>query len=90
MSKIHIILQGKGGVGKSLIASLLTQYLIHKGNDPKKPLTLIDTDPINKTFSRYERLPVNALDIIENEEINQQGLFPRGMRYGAGGQRRGL
>lgn len=72
MSKIHIILQGKGGVGKSLIASLLTQYLIHKLNDPKKPPTLIDTDPINKTFSRYERLPVNALDIIENEEINQR------------------
>jgi len=72
MSKIHVILQGKGGVGKSLIASLLTQYLIHKHSDPKKPLTLIDTDPINKTFSRYDHLPVKSLDIIENDEINQR------------------
>jgi hypothetical protein len=72
MANIHIILQGKGGVGKSLIASLLTQYLIKKHSDPKQTLTLIDTDPINKTFSRYERLPVRSLDILENEEINQR------------------
>lgn len=70
MANIHIILQGKGGVGKSLIASLLTQYLLNNNPDPHKPLTLIDTDPINKTFSRYERLPVQSLNILENEEIN--------------------
>jgi hypothetical protein len=69
MANIHIILQGKGGVGKSLIASLLTQYLLNNP-DPDKTLTLIDTDPINKTFSRYERLPVQSLNILENEEIN--------------------
>lgn len=70
MANIHIILQGKGGVGKSLIASLLTQYLLLKNPDLNKPLTLIDTDPINQTFSRYERLPVQSLNILENEEIN--------------------
>ena len=72
MANIHIILQGKGGVGKSLIASLLTQYLTNKHQDSKQALTLIDTDPINKTFSRYEKLPVRSLDILENEEINQR------------------
>ncbi|MEQ1622977.1 MAG: conjugal transfer protein TraL [Methylococcales bacterium] len=72
MSNIHIILQGKGGVGKSLVASLLTQYLIHKHSDTNKPLTLIDTDPLNKTFSRYKRLPVQSLDILENDQINQR------------------
>lgn len=70
MANIHVILQGKGGVGKSLIASLLTQYLLNNNPDPDKPLMLIDTDPINKTFSRYERLPVQSLNILENEEIN--------------------
>lgn len=70
MANIHIILQGKGGVGKSLVASLLTQYLLHKHSDPKKPLTLIDTDPLNKTFSRYQRLPVQSLDILDNDQIN--------------------
>ena len=72
MANIHIILQGKGGVGKSLIASLLTQYLNKKHQINQQPLTLIDTDPINKTFSRYEKLPVRSLDILENEEINQR------------------
>jgi hypothetical protein len=28
LSTVHLILQGKGGVGKSIIATLLVQYLI--------------------------------------------------------------
>lgn len=72
MATIHVILQGKGGVGKSLIASILTQYLLHKSGDKPKSLTLIDTDPINKTFSRFQALPVTSLDIIENDAINQR------------------
>jgi CO dehydrogenase nickel-insertion accessory protein CooC1 len=31
MSTVHLILQGKGGVGKSFIAALLAQYLQEKG-----------------------------------------------------------
>ena len=34
MAKIQIILQGKGGVGKTFIASTLAQYKIHKGQKP--------------------------------------------------------
>ena len=29
MAKIHMILQGKGGVGTSLIAAVLAQYMEH-------------------------------------------------------------
>lgn len=32
MAKIHMVLQGKGGVGKSMIAAMLAQYKAGKGN----------------------------------------------------------
>jgi anion-transporting ArsA/GET3 family ATPase len=34
MSNVHIVLQGKGGVGKSLAASMLAQYLVKRGDNP--------------------------------------------------------
>ena len=52
MAKIHMILQGKGGVGKSFIAALLAQYKASKG----QPSLCIDTDPVNATFHGYQAL----------------------------------
>ena len=66
MAKIHMILQGKGGVGKSLIATLLAQYKINAGQQP----LCIDTDPVNATFHGFEKLHVKRLQIMENDEIN--------------------
>lgn len=63
---VHIILQGKGGVGKSLVASLLAQYKFKKGETP----LCIDTDPVNATFNGYKALNVKHLDIMEDDEIN--------------------
>ena len=34
MAKIHMMLQGKGGVGKSVIAATLAQYKASKGQKP--------------------------------------------------------
>jgi hypothetical protein len=34
-TSVHILLQGKGGVGKSFIASILTQYFLSKGAERK-------------------------------------------------------
>ena len=50
MANIHMVLQGKGGVGKSFIAAVLAQFKASKG---QKPLC-IDTDPINATFPRLQ------------------------------------
>ncbi len=47
-NSIHLSLQGKGGVGKSLVASILAQYFLHTGRD----LCCIDTDPVNQTLSQ--------------------------------------
>ncbi len=66
MTKIHMVLQGKGGVGKSMIAATLAQYKTGKG---AKPLC-IDTDPVNSTFEGYKALSVSRLDIMDGDEIN--------------------
>lgn len=50
MAKIHMVLQGKGGVGKSFIASTLAQHKLAKG----KKLLCIDTDPVNATFNGFK------------------------------------
>jgi len=66
MAKIHMVLQGKGGVGKSLIAAILAQYNVCKG---KQPLC-IDTDPVNATFHGFKALNVKRLQIMDGDEIN--------------------
>ncbi|MCZ2328968.1 nucleotide-binding protein [Bartonella sp. F02] len=54
MAKVHMILQGKGGVGKSMIAAILAQYKASKKHMP----LCIDTDPVNATFEGYKALNV--------------------------------
>lgn len=71
MSKIHMILQGKGGCGKSYISSIIAQYIKKKYNNLPK---CIDTDPVNSTFSGYKSLNVSTLNLLENDEINTRNL----------------
>ena len=70
MAKIHMILQGKGGVGKSLIAAALAQYKASKGQQPK----CIDTDPVNATLHGYKALKVHKLQIMDGDEINPRNF----------------
>jgi len=65
MAIIHMVLQGKGGVGKSMLATMLAQYKISKGQVP----VCIDTDPVNDTFYGFKSLNVQRLDIL-NEDKN--------------------
>ncbi|HHM2297752.1 TPA: conjugal transfer protein TraL [Legionella anisa] len=68
MAKIHVVLQGKGGVGKSFVASTLAQYKKNKGEQP----LCIDTDPVNTTFAGYQALDVTRLQIMDGDEINSR------------------
>jgi hypothetical protein len=70
MANIHMILQGKGGVGKSLIAAILAQYKQSKGQSP----LCIDTDPVNSTFFGFKALNVRRLQIMEGDEINPRNF----------------
>ncbi len=60
---INFVLQGKGGVGKSLIASLIAQTI----TDRLRNLLAIDTDPVNQTLARYQALRVRTLELLDNE-----------------------
>ncbi len=70
MAKVHIILQGKGGVGKSAIAAIIAQYKKSIGQET----VCIDTDPVNATFEGYKALNVRRLKIMEGDEINTRNF----------------
>ena len=70
MANVHLTLQGKGGVGKSMIAALLAQYKKEKSI----PVICVDTDPVNATFDGYESLEVRRLEIMEGDEINPRNF----------------
>lgn len=67
MSTAHFILQGKGGVGKSMIASILYQYFDNKGVD----IRAIDTDPVNHSLESYQTFNVELHDILDGKNIDQ-------------------
>lgn len=70
MAVIHQFLQGKGGVGKSVSASLLAQYL--SGHDIA--VKCYDADPVNATLCGYKALDVVRIDILA-DGIVQPRLF---------------
>ena len=47
---------------------MLTQYKLEQG----QKLILIDTDPTNKTFSRYKSYDVKEFDFVENTKVNRE------------------
>lgn len=65
---VHLILQGKGGVGKSVVASWLAEFLMNNG----KPVCCIDADPVNRSLGQYKALRAEKLDLV-----NQDGLVQR-------------
>lgn len=75
MAHVNFILQGKGGVGKSLIAAVLAQFVADKSNkehSEQLPPICIDTDPVNSTFSGYKCLNVQHLEIMDGDEISSR------------------
>jgi hypothetical protein len=71
---VHITLQGKGGVGKSLVSALLMQYL---GDTlGKERVRAADTDPSNQTLTQYEALQVKHLPLLaEGTSRVDEGRF---------------
>lgn len=67
MATVHLTLQGKGGVGKSYVCSLLAQYFMGRG----AALQCYDTDPVNQTFAGYKAFPAEIVRLGERpDEIN--------------------
>jgi len=67
---VHLSLQGKGGVGKSFIASILAQYLRETGQE----VQCVDTDPVYQTFTQYAALKVCHLGLLNEGRIDPRTL----------------
>ena len=65
---IHLILQGKGGVGKSMVAAILGQFLRARGLDVR----CIDTDPVNQTLTQYTALHAEHLKLMSESRIDSR------------------
>lgn len=70
---VDLVAQGKGGVGKSVLAALTAQYYQHKG----KEFIAIDTDPVNSTFLGYKAFPVKRVELMKDDnKINTREFDP--------------
>src|SRR6267154_1956975 len=65
---VHIALQGKGGVGKSLVSAILSQYLSSTGQD----VVAIDADPVNQTLAEYHGLEVSRLNLLKEGSVDRR------------------
>jgi CO dehydrogenase nickel-insertion accessory protein CooC1 len=70
---VHLVLNGKGGVGKSVVATWLAEFLVSRG----RSVRCIDGDPVNRSFSQYKALGEERLELV-----NEDGLIQRA-RYDA-------
>jgi hypothetical protein len=70
---IHLILQGKGGIGKTVVATWLAEFLIGRG----QPVCCIDGDPVNRSLGQYKALPVENLDLVNQEGVVIRSNYDR-------------
>jgi len=63
---IHIVLQGKGGVGKSFVALHLAQYFADRG----LPTAVFDSDPVTPTLARYRALRVRYINFMRDDDLD--------------------
>ena len=70
---VHVILQAKGGVGKSYVAAIVAQYYRTR----EMAVRCFDTDPGNATLAQYKALDVEHIgDLIQGGLINQKRFDP--------------
>ena len=70
MRTVNITLQGKGGVGKSFVASLLSQHHQQKG----RSVVCIDTDPVNNTLAGYAAFGARRLRIADGSKVSERNF----------------
>lgn len=68
MPKIHFVLQGKGGVGKSMCAFFLVQFLRRHDRE----VAAFDADPVNSTlyaFASSAGYPVERVELLDEADM---------------------
>ncbi len=72
MNRVHLTLQGKGGVGKSFVSALLMQYLRDQAESGE--VVGVDTDPVNSTLIGYESLDARRVDLMDGSSLNERAF----------------
>jgi len=68
---VHLMMQSKGGIGKSFAAAILAQFSKHK--EPDQIVTGYDTDQQNTTFAQYRGLDVQHIPVMDDlRQINSK------------------
>lgn len=70
-NSVHFTLQGKGGVGKSLISAFLAQYF--QGTDCGE-VKCVDTDPVNQTLTNYKALNAQHVELMNGPKIDERNF----------------
>lgn len=68
--KLHFVLQGKGGVGKTFVSLLLAQCIQETG----EPLILVDTDPVNASLSSLSNMESEHVSIFTGKKVDTRAL----------------
>jgi hypothetical protein len=71
-NSVHFVLQGKGGIGKTLVSSWLAQYIEERFPDT---LEAYDTDQENTTFANYKALNVKLVDVMNPDRTINRKMF---------------
>lgn len=84
MNVAHIMLQAKGGAGKTTCCVHLSQYLKEQHLEnllPKqrleKKLRIYDTDPSNQSLAVYQDLNVDIVNVLDADENIDKAKFDR-------------
>jgi hypothetical protein len=68
--KLHFVLQGKGGVGKTVAALMLSQCIEEKG----EPVICADTDPVNASLSSLSSMNPERVSIFAGKKVDTRAL----------------
>lgn len=70
MKKIHVVIGGKGGCGKTHVSCVITQYLQAKY---KNQVDVFDTDQVNPNLYEYAELAVEHISLLDsNNNFNNR------------------
>jgi hypothetical protein len=68
--ELHFVLQGKGGVGKTVAALLLSQCIEEMG----EPVICVDTDPVNASLSSLSAMNPERVSIFAGKKVDTRSL----------------
>jgi hypothetical protein len=69
-ANIHVVLQNKGGIGKSLVSLNLVQYL---RESRKQTVQAIDLDPMNHTLAEFTGIRAVSVDLFDASHTDLKG-----------------